>query len=575
MPLPRRRFLKFLGASLLTPFMMVERAPAMGIPSSSIPRLEPNQPVFDLSVASGDPTPNGVILWTRINPATYHPQIPLIFEVAADRAFTQVLFTGRIQPQVIHADRDYTVNIDLEGLLAPQQVYYYRFHYSQVTSPIGRCKTLPPIGTPLESVHFALLTCNDYSSGYFNAFHHLANEPDLDFIIHLGDLIYEYASYAGIYDPVRYVNLPSGENVAMGLADYRAIYQTYRRDPNLQWAFEQHTWIIVWDDHETADDSYWDYEQDTLGAPEHPYTTQAYRFQNPQQQLRQLRFDAQQAWIEYVPARVQVNPEAKHPFDYLQMYRRFQIGDLMDLYMTDSRTYRSPQPCQTAKPTEVCTENQNADNTMLGIEQRDWLIQGMSQSTAHWKVWGNQTLMGRLVVRPRQEAKIYVSHEAWDGYEYERAFIMQALKSAEISNLLVLTGDFHTVMASYLKIDYSDLNNHHAPNRVGLEIMTPSISSPNLKRVILAESSLDFDNTALAEAAVKLLNPHIRLFNSDLYGYSIVKLGRKYADWIIYHIDTSTDNPNTEKQVFKHLRYNPANYQLWEIVNHTTLLEID
>lgn len=576
MSIQRRQFLKLMSASLMTPFMMTtQQSPsAMGIPKNS-PSGSPTGNVFDLSVASGDPTPTGVVLWTRINPNTYLPTVALQFQLATDTMFTQIVVAGQVKPQDINAERDYTVNLDLDGLLESRQTYYYRFRYGDILSPTGRCKTLPPLGSALDSAQFAVITCNDYSSGYFNAFNQLAQESDLDFVIHLGDFIYEYATYNGIYDPVRRVDLPSGENVAMGLEDFRAIYQTYRRDSSLQHALEQHTWIVVWDDHETGDDTYWDYERDTLGAPNHPYTTQAYRFQNPQQSLRQLRFDAQQAWIEYVPARVKVNPAAEHPLEYLQMYRRFQVGDLLDLYMTDSRTYRSQQPCQEADVTEACAENRSPDNTMLGTEQREWLVQGMSHSSARWKVWGNQTLMGRLVVRPQQEAKIYVSHEAWDGYEYEREQIMQALKQAPVDNLLVLTGDFHSTMACYLKIDYEDFNNWHNANIVGLEIMTPSISSPNLKRVILAESSLDININALTETVVRLINPHIKMFNSDLYGYSIVRLDQKHCEWTIYNIDTRTDNPNATKKQFKKLRYDPKTFWLWELDddNNARLIE--
>src|SRR5438034_1098891 len=201
---------------------------------------------------------------------------------------------------------DHTVRVDLDGHLAPGERYHYRFVYGCKASRTGRCRTLPAAG--IGALRLALITCQDFTNGYYEVFRHLAAD-DVDFVLHLGDFIYESAGdprFQMLPFEDRKIILPSDGKVAMDLRDYRHLYRTYRGDPNLQRALERHTFIFIPDDHETANDCYWDWMRDTLGAPDHPRKDDVGA-------MRQLKLGSQRAWIDYVPARVVVEPGASHP----------------------------------------------------------------------------------------------------------------------------------------------------------------------------------------------------------------------------------------------------------------------
>lgn len=562
----RRRFLRFAGASLLTPYALA-RGDASAQPSLD-PALQA-EAVFGLSVASGDPTPSGVVLWTRVNPEVWSARRVLTFEVALDEQFQQVALRGRVLGRNFGPDRDYTVRIDLDGRLAANQVYFYRFIYNQVASRTGRCRTLPAPGAPVEQVRFGVLTCQDYTNGYYGAFAHLAQE-EIDFVLHLGDFIYESAAdprFQFLPFPDRAIVLPSGQTVAFGLDDYRFIYLTYRADPLLQAALERHTWIYTWDDHETANDCYWDYARNTLGAPDHPFTTDP-QFGNDPALLTQLKLDAQRAWAEYVPTRVRINPEATHPHEYTRIYRSFAFGDLADLFMTDERTYRSSHPCGEGDVGERyastgCAAQDDPSRSMLGVEQRDWLLASVPASQALWKVWGNPVMQGALKIGPTENTDLYVNLDAWDGYEYERSLIMSEFKRVGLRNLIVLTGDLHSYLAAYLKIDYARPLNSNQSNVVGVEFMTPAVTSANFKEILQNLRPTDdpeeqairhIGPRALLERVVRVTNPHVVFFNSEDWGYAVVEFNRAYCEYTAYAIDKSQNSADAPKQLLRRLR---------------------
>lgn len=579
MTIDRRKFIQMLGGSLLTPFVLTSHAQSKtkfdgviggnnfsldakigsGLQTENNFSNQNTQAYFDLSVASGDPSETGVILWTHINEAYYDGLSPIFFQVSRLEDFSLVDLEGEVAAQEFSAARDFTVKLDLDGHLQSGSTYYYRFIYRNTVSRTGRCKTLPTDDQALDSLRIALLTCQDYTTGFFNAFHHLAQE-ELDFVVHLGDFIYEYAMYSGFENAlVRTLDLPSGEKVAFSLEDYRYIYRKFREDKNLQRAMERHTFIITWDDHETANDAYWDYARDTLGVPDHPFTVDPVFGSDPDL-LSQLKLDAQRAWLEFVPARVQVNEEAAHPHDFLKIYRSFKIGNLVELFMTDSRSYRSRQPCMDGNgPWEnwTCRDYESDTQTMLGQEQKQWLIDGLTQSRARWKVWGNQTLLAQLALTTLGRQIAYVNYDAWDGYQFERREIMQAVKDGDVDNFVVLTGDLHTAIASYLKIDYGNINNWDYSNLVGIEVMTPSVTSPNLQDNIANAVNIDEDLRALFNGGARLNNPHIKDFNSSIYGYTVMEFERNELRWDIYDIDKKQNNPATEKVLYRAFRYNP------------------
>ena len=570
MAISRRSFIQMLGVSLLTPFTLKSFAGTAGkdgyasFVASSRPftaGYSDWQRVFTWSVASGDPCDSGVVLWTRINPDAYRVDMPLYFEVSEDEYFQTLVVEAEVSPEDFGEERDFTVNLDLEGLLKPAKTYYYRFIYDGTESRTGRCKTLPEAGSYCDQARFAILTCQDYTTGFYNAFNHLADE-DIDFVVHLGDFIYEYDQYPGFANIPRSIELPSGEKVASTLEDYRAIYRTFRTDPHLQRAMENHTWIITWDDHETADNAFWDYERDTLGLPHHDE-----RRNDDAESLRTLKRAAQKAWIEYIPARVQVDESASHAFDYLKLYRKFEVGDLLEIYMTDSRTYRTEEPCKGGTEWENywCVDYKNSSQTMLGHEQRDWLINGMKESEAKWQVWGNQTLLAQLAATVLGEQIAYANYDAWDCYQHERETIMRELKDNDVSNLVVLTGDMHTCLTSYLMIDYGNIFNWDYRNLVGVELMTPSVTSPNLSDNIKENLPINSNLKALMNGAAQVNNPHIKDFNSSIYGYSIIDFKRNTFKWTVYNIDKAFDNPNTTKHTYKTFKYNARWMWLYEV----------
>ena len=512
--------------------------------------------VFDLSVSSADPSVTGVILWTHIHPDAIRFGESLYLQVATDAQFSHLVLQAQVGPQGITPERDHTIKIDLDGQLpatATGGPYFYRFIYDRTVSRTGRCRTLSSSGASLKRLKLGLLTCQDYTNGYYGALAHVAKDDSLDFVLHLGDFIYETAGdprFQSLPFADRTMLLPSGGVVALDLIDYRFIYRRYRSDPNLQAAMERHTFICVPDDHETSNDCYWDYARDTLGAPDHPYTTDP-KYGNSPALLKRLKLDSQRAWSEYVPARVTYNPLATHPHEALQVYREFRFGSFLDLFMIENRSYRSPHPCGEKDVLQRyvplgCTNLNNKEQTLLGAKQHNWLVEGLTQSKATWKLMGNQTFFGRLALTFLGAQITPLNVDAWDGFNAERQAITGALREAKVRNYLVVTGDLHTYMASNVKHNYGDTNPLNFSNYVGAEFMTPAVTSANLGEMLGAK--LDATQRSLlmkglAAPAVRLNNPHVQFFDSDRQGYSTLELTDTYAEWVAYAVNKAVNDP--------------------------------
>ena len=521
--------------------------------------------VFDLSVASGDPTETGVMLWTHIAPEAVRAGEPLFLQVALDAAFQTVLLQVQVPAHEITPERDHTVKLDLHGQLpamASGGPFFYRFVYDRTVSRTGRCRTLPGSGaasTALKRLKFGLLTCQDYTNGYYGALAQVAADDSLDFVLHLGDFIYETAGdprFQSLPFADRTLVLPSGGLVALNLDDYRAIYRHYRRDPFLQAALEKHTFIQIPDDHETANDCYWDTTRDTLGAPDHPYTTDP-AYGNSAALLKQLKLDSQRAWSEYVPARVTFDSQATHPHQALgPVYRRFQFGQFLDLNLIENRTYRNAHPCGEddyfGRYIPIgCNKGNLAGRTMLGATQLNWLLEGLTQSKATWKLMGNQTFFSRLSLSGLAPSLSTFNVDAWDGFAAERALITGALREAKVSNFVVATGDLHTHMASEIKHSFSDPNPLNISNHVGVEFMTPAVSSSALGEMLLAKAD---DTTrkliiqGLASPLLQQANPHIRCFNSSSNGYSTLEFTDRYTEWVSYTVDKASNSAQAKRR---------------------------
>ncbi len=541
----RREFMRQAGLSslsLLTPYLLSSTRPLTRLATAQRPPEE----VFGLSVASGDPTPSGIILWTRINETVWQADESLTFEVATDPEFLNLAAQGSVAGVDFGPERDHTVKIDLDGALAAGTVYYYRFIYQEVSSQVGRCRTLPAGDSTPDSLALGVLTCQDFGSGYYGALHHLAQE-EVDYIIHLGDFIYEGGDSTL---PGHELNLPSGASKAINLEDYRYLYRSYRSDPFLQEVSAQHPFIVIWDDHEFANNNYWDYDLDAPQAPGHPLHPDPVA-------LTQLKLDAMRAWSEYIPARLAINPDATHPHHYYQLHRSFTYGNLARLFMTDERSYRMAQPPR--DDPDPIYRTMLGDATRVGPgNQLEWLINGMLQAEAEdvtWKVWGNEVLFMPLVLpRPEQGDPIPLNTDAWDGYTDERRLIAQALQfhlfpRQGVRNLVVLTGDMHMYLAGYIKVDYTQPN-FTAPwnNMIGVEFMTSSLTSANGGDVLPPDFPAD------GERLVKLLNPHIRFFNPIYSGYCVVTFTPDECTYTAYQVPKDVNSGDVPKTILQKYR---------------------
>ena len=480
--LDRRKFLTIAGAAGVAaatqaPLARAARdlSPVTGYP-------------FTLGVASGDPSPDGVVLWTRLAPAPLSgggmPQrrIPVDVEVSADERFVQVVQRGRTMAR---PEAGHSVHVELQGL-EPGREYFFRFRAAGELSPVGRTRTAPAAGAPLDAMAFAFVSCSQYEHGYFTAYGHLAQE-DVDVVLHLGDYFYEYAP--NVYtSPGGNPRAHWGREVT-DLEDYRNRHAQYKTDPDLQAAHAAHPWIITWDDHEL--DNNW--------ADEIPEDAQ------PRAQFLRRRAAAFQAFWEHMPLRRQSRPRGID----LQLYRRIAYGDLAEFNVLDTRQYRSDQACGDTRAID-CEERLDPSRTITGAEQEAWLLDGLGASRARWNVLAQQVFFAQrdLEAGPVQA----FSMDAWDGYVASRDRILGGILERRVANPVVLTGDVHQHWAGDLKADFADPDSR----TIGSELVCTSITSNGDG----TDEPTPAAQVALAE------NPHLK-FNSNRRGYVRCALDRR------------------------------------------------
>ena len=511
---------------------------------------------FPQSVASGGPTHDGVILWTRVAPERHDPDTPLLVTVARedDTDFADPVLTGRLPSDLLEPVYDHTVRLDLAGHLDPDTAYRYRFAYDGARSRVGHCRTLPdPTASP-DSLSLAVVSCQDYVHGYFGAFTHVAAE-DVDFLVHLGDFIYEatddrFAGRGSPSPPDRQFDLPSGEPVAHSLADFRTCHRTYRSDRALQRALEAHTLIAGWDDHGVANNRYWDHEHGVPVLPDHPRGDDG-------DFATQLTADGIRAWYEYTPARVEYHPETEHLHEQFRLYRQVRFGDLAAFALTDERFYRDGPPEGAISPLSITIGLHRAtdpDRSMLGDAQFDWFADWLRGrgSTAQWTVWLNAVLSAplRVGVGP---LTAYPKQDAWDGFAHERDELVRiADESAE--NFVTLTGDMHTFLALRQGLRHPgpvgsllDRLRGTEADPVGVELMTPAVSSVNLAEAVGVEEGLAARITRpLFSGLLRAMNPHWRFVDSHHWGYTTVTFDRDGCRWEAYAVDKTTPTPDRQ-----------------------------
>ncbi|MFC4005216.1 alkaline phosphatase D family protein [Prauserella oleivorans] len=403
---------------------------------------------FTMGVASGDPAPDGVVLWTRLAVDPFASDgkggmpdkiIPVLWQVATDERFADVVKAGTAfaTPELGHS-----VHPEVHGL-EPGRHYWYRFRVGNELSPVGRTRTAPALATMPSSLAFAVASCQSYHGGHYTAYQRMAEE-DLDLVLHLGDYIYEEAyGFTADHDGKPLPEYMLGETV--DLTGYRLQYSLYKSDRHLQSAHALCPWIVTFDDHEVEDG----WSEDRSKSDSEPD-------QDPAVFLRR-RAAAFQAMYENQPLRHTQMPSGPD----VRIHRRLSYGTLADFTMLDSRQYRSTRDGRL-----------DPDATMLGGKQADWLIEGFSSSQARWQIIGNQLPMAQLDRNPDDEVQHWFA-DSWDAYVVERDRLLTEAHRREVDNLVVVTGDRHSNYFMDLKADYQDPDSPV----VGTEIVGTSISS--------------------------------------------------------------------------------------------------
>ncbi|WP_084958457.1 alkaline phosphatase D family protein [Thermoactinospora rubra] len=435
-------------------------------------RRRPLTDPFRLGVASGEPAPDGVVLWTRlaVDPLTPDGRggmpgrdVPVQWQVAKDEGFRHVVRHG---VEIARPEAAHSVHVELEGL-DPGAEYFYRFRAGAEISPTGRTLTTPAPGTRGRDLRLSFTSCADYQVGWFTAFRRMAeDEPDL--IAFLGDYIYEYGDYKY---PVR--DQAGGE--CLDLAGYRLRHAQHKADPELQAAHAIAPWAVVWDDHDI--ENAW--AGDVPEQPDPPFL--------------ERRAAAFQAYYENMPLRRAQRPAGPA----MRLYRTLRWGAVANLHMLDTRHYRDLYACTGRSGTvgADCAERFAPNRTILGTEQEAWLDRRLRESAATWDLLGQQVFLMEMDWA-NGEAKGY-SNEGWDGYVASRNRLTAALDAYK-RNGVVLTGDVHSHWAGEVKLDYQD----PASRSVAVELVSTSVTS--------AGNGLDeYPNTGILLQE----NPHVKFFN--------------------------------------------------------------
>jgi alkaline phosphatase D len=531
-----------------------------------------SEDVFPLSVVSGGPTDSGAILSTKVAENAYGSGESVYVQVANDEEFADPIYEGEVLSDSIKAENNYVVKVDLDGELPSDQHLYYRFHHAGTTSQTGRCRTLPTPGASADQVRLAVVSCQKFQSGYYPAYNYIAEE-DIDYMLHLGDQIYESAGDSEFEG--RSIELPSGHDVVWGLEDYRHLWDTYRGDEFFQRALMQHTFIPGWDDHEFINNPFWDYENDRPWSDDHPRNDDA-------EFMTQLFIDAIQAWWEYNPARVEYDPSADHPQDRIHMWRSIRFGDLLELPVTDERLFRSMPPGGDAAGRRQggippnAPEADDGDRTMLGFEQREWLLETLKETDATWKGWANEVPFVPLWRSDSDDDQFKRDYDNWDGYEHERAEIVGQFTHFDVDNFVTLTGDMHNYLVAYILNGWESVENRTPIPRdeelVGIELMTPALSSesdPSDFWSFSERTTVESESPALtSERHQEVMleeNPHLAFFNSKYNGYSIAEFTPDACTWTTYAVDDTIDEPEAARGVLREYRIPEGTVELEEL----------
>lgn len=503
-------------------------APVLAAASAASASADDQGPAFLHGIASGDPLPDGVLLWTRITPGPEAvpgsgkgPDTPVSWEVAEDKGFARVIARGTTTAK---AASDHTVKVDVRGL-RQAAVYYFRFSAGTALSPVGRTRTAPATDAATPGVRFGVVSCANWESGYFSAYRHLAARADLDAILHLGDYIYEYAT--GGYPEEKYVvRQHEPKHEILTLADYRTRHATYKSDADLQALHAAHPVIAIWDDHEFANDTWSGGAENHTPGAEGEWAARAAA--------------ARQAYFEWMPVRASTEGT---------VYRRLRFGKLADLHLLDLRSFRSQQ---------TTIGNGSVDDperTITGRAQLDWLKAGLAGSDAAWKLVGTSVMISpvafgsvpahllgpiaELLGLPKEGLAVNV--DQWDGYTDDRKELLGHLTQRGIKNTVFLTGDIHMAWANEVPVKAAT---YPLSQSAATEFVVTSVTSDNLDDILhVAPGTLSL----VASTAVRAANRHVKWLDMDAHGYGVLDVTAERSQMDYYVISDKTQRDATTK----------------------------
>jgi alkaline phosphatase D len=491
MTLTRRAFLRSATA---TAALAGAGLPGCAGPSAGMFRPQTGL-VFRHGVASGDPLADRVILWTHVAAPGLLEPVPVSWVLATDPDLREVVASGRLSTG---PERDHTVKLDPVGL-EPGRTYYYRFEARGERSPVGRTRTLPVGG--IDRLRLAFCSCANYPQGFFHAYAGIARRADLDAVLHLGDYLYEYGESGSA--PGRGVE-PYHEIVS--LADYRTRHALYKRDPDLQEAHRQHPFIAIWDDHESANNSWFG------GAANHDPG-------RGEGDWAARKAAAIRAYFEWMPIRALPGEPALARRG--RIYRGFRFGELADLLMLDTRLLARDEPAARGDLVRI----DDPERSLLGSAQEAWLLDQLSASKREGVSW---RLLGQQVIfSPFTEPGRPVNSDAWDGYRPSRQRILDHLGGGRIDDVVILTGDMHSSWAFDVSADPFSAGRYDPATGRGslaVELVTPAVSASPLA---------SFPGVRERFARVLDTHPHCHFVDLERHGYVLLDVDheRVQAEW--------------------------------------------
>lgn len=484
-------------------------------------RAAAEAPAFRHGVASGDPLPDGILLWTRVTPTAeaipgsgLGPDTEVGWTVARDKAFTNVVAKGSTTAT---AATDHTVKADIRGL-APATDYWFRFSAGGTDSPAARTRTAPAADAAVSNLRFGVVSCANWEGGYFSSYRHLAARGDLDAWLHLGDYIYEYGTGEyGTRDTVVRPHAPTHE--ILTLADYRVRHGRYKTDADLQALHAAAPVVAIWDDHEFANDAW------SGGAENHTEGTEG--------TWSTRRSAAKQAYFEWMPVRPAIAGTT---------YRRLRFGRLADLSLLDLRSFRSQQLAVGSGSVD------DPERTITGRAQLDWLKAGLKASDTTWRLVGNSVMISPFAIgsltagllKPLAELLglpkegLALIPDQWDGYTDDRRELLAHLRTNAIRNTVFLTGDIHMAWANDVPVD---AGTYPLSPSAATEFVVTSVTSDNLDDLLkVPEGTV----TAIAAPIIRAANRHVHWVDTDRHGYGVLDITADRAQLDYYVLSDRT-----------------------------------